>query len=101
VHNTAPKYRHYMRAWREYRGMTQEQVARELGTDRGMISRYENNECGLTLAVQFKLFGALDITPAQFFQPPGQTSLDALAQKASPERRKAILAVLQTMLDLD
>lgn len=92
-----------MRAWREKRGLTQEQVATKLGTHRGMVSRYENSERGLTLSVQFRVMRILDITPAQFFQDPDDAdALEKLmheAEKAGPKKRREILAVIRTMLD--
>lgn len=92
-----------MRAWREKRGLTQEQVATKLGTHRGMVSRYENSERGLTLTQQFRIMRILKITPAQFFQHPDEAdALEKLmheAEQAGAKKRREILAVIQAMLD--
>jgi DNA-binding XRE family transcriptional regulator len=79
---TMPKYRHYLREWRQKRGLTQEQVAEAMGTHRGMISRYESSQRGLTLEVQFRLMEVLDIMPAQFF--PRLTSLRSTPCSGTP-----------------
>jgi transcriptional regulator with XRE-family HTH domain len=92
------KYRHYLREWRQKRGLTQEQVAEAMGTHRGMISRYESSQRGLTLEVQFRLMEVLDIMPAQFFSPPDEPSLDAMLRNASPDDRRLVHDVVQVFL---
>jgi transcriptional regulator with XRE-family HTH domain len=95
---TMPKYRHYLREWRQKRGLTQEQVAEAMGTHRGMISRYESSQRGLTLEVQFRLMEVLDIMPAQFFSPPDEPSLDTMLRDASPDDRQLAHDIIQVFL---
>jgi transcriptional regulator with XRE-family HTH domain len=42
--------RHYVRQWREYRGLTQEQLAERVGKSRGLISQIEAASTDLDIA---------------------------------------------------
>jgi transcriptional regulator with XRE-family HTH domain len=65
----APR-RHYLREWREFRGLTQDDLSLLAGTSRNEIADYETGERSIRLEMQFKLIWALGITSAQFFEPP-------------------------------
>jgi transcriptional regulator with XRE-family HTH domain len=71
--------RHYLREWREKRGLSQDELGKKCATTGATISRYEKGERGLPLELQLKLFDVLDILPGQFFAPPETPSLDAYA----------------------
>ncbi|HME05132.1 MAG TPA: helix-turn-helix transcriptional regulator [Solirubrobacteraceae bacterium] len=62
--------RHYLREWREFRGLTQDDLALLAGATEGVIADYETGERRISLEMQFKLMWALNITSAQFFEPP-------------------------------
>ena len=62
--------RHYLREWREFRGLTQDDLALLAGTSEGVIADYETGERSINLEMQFKLMWALNITAAQLFEPP-------------------------------
>lgn len=53
----------YLRAWREFRKMTQEQLAEAVGTNANMIQYLETGERGLSTKWARRLAPALDTTP--------------------------------------
>lgn len=53
----------HLQAWREYRGMTQEELAEQVGTYSGQISLLENGKRQLTVRWLHKLADALQIAP--------------------------------------
>ena len=63
-------HRHFLREWRIYRGLTQDELASRIGTSSGAIAAWETVDRGIRLQDQFRLFAALRIRPAQFFQRP-------------------------------
>ena len=63
-------HRHFLREWRIYRGLTQDELASRIGTSSGVIAAWETVDRGIRLQDQFRLFAALRIRPAQFFQRP-------------------------------
>jgi DNA-binding XRE family transcriptional regulator len=63
-------HRHFLREWRIYRGRTQDELASRIGASSGVIAAWEAGERGIRLQDQFRLFTALRIRPAQFFQWP-------------------------------
>jgi transcriptional regulator with XRE-family HTH domain len=97
----SPRYQHYLKEWRERRGMMQADLARLARTDATTISRYETGDRRIHLEMQFKLMAALRITPAQFFSHPDSPSLDALASKATPEDLVRISNVVKALLPRD
>jgi transcriptional regulator with XRE-family HTH domain len=92
-------YRHYLREWREHRGLLQSDLAAMVGTAASVISRYETGDRRIHLEMQFRLMAALKITPAQFFSPPGELSLDDLTAGCSPEDKRRIGKLVQMFLD--
>ena len=91
-------YRHYLREWREHRGLLQEELAKLAGTSKSVISRYETGDRRIHLAIQFRLMRALGIMPAQFFSPPGTPSLDALVANASVAERAKIVRMVEAFV---
>lgn len=53
----------HLRAWREIRGLTQEQLADKIGTAANVISLLESGDRGLSLKWLLKLAPALGTTP--------------------------------------
>jgi hypothetical protein len=68
-----------------------------IGSHKGIISRYETGDRGISLDVMSKLWKALDITPGQFFAPPDRPSLDALVKN---EEELALLRKLEAIVKL-
>ena len=78
-------YRHYLKEWREHRGLNQEQLGKIVRISSSVISRFETGERHMKLEVQFKFMVALRITPAQFFSSPDAPNLSALVSLVPPE----------------
>jgi transcriptional regulator with XRE-family HTH domain len=57
------KPRNYLRAWREFRKLTQEQLADKVGTDKAVISLLESGNRGLSDKWLRKLAPALQTSP--------------------------------------
>lgn len=55
--------RNYLKAWREYRGMTGEELAEKVGTTRAVISLLENEKRPLSSKWLRKLAEVLDTQP--------------------------------------
>lgn len=91
-------HRHYLRAWREFRNLTQEQLAERLETGKDQISRWENGKRGMSVEVQFALAEALNIEPQDLFRDPHIPSIDVLLRNASPEKRQQALKVVEALL---
>ncbi|WPZ05633.1 helix-turn-helix domain-containing protein [Pelagerythrobacter marinus] len=53
----------HLRAWREYRGLTQAKLAELVGTNANMIGYLESGERGLSAKWLRKLAPALNLTP--------------------------------------
>jgi len=92
-------YRHYLREWREHRGLLQEDLAKLTGISKSVISRYETGDRRIHLEAQFRLMRALAIMPAQFFSPPTTPSLDAMASAVSPAERIRIANIVKAFVD--
>lgn len=91
-------FRHYIREWREHRGLTQQQLADRLETSKGMISRWESNQRGLTIDVQASLADALDLeSPGDIFRNPAARSIDAMLRN-SPGMVEEVAAIVDAML---
>lgn len=88
----------YLAEWREHLGFTQEQVAEACDTSKGQISRLENGKRKASNDWLSAYAGALGIRPEQFYSPPSEPSVDAILAAVSPELRRQIHAVVQTMI---
>lgn len=93
--------RHHLRAWREKRGFSQEELGRQCGTSGATISRYEKGDRGLPLELQLKLFEVLDILPGQFFAPPETPSLDVFANSLTAHELGHLLLAVETATKLE
>jgi transcriptional regulator with XRE-family HTH domain len=90
--------RHYLREWRELRGLTQPQLAERLDTSKDQISRWESNKRGMTAAVMQALAEALQIEPGDLFRDPAQPSADELLREATPEQRRLAFELVEAVL---
>jgi len=92
--------RHFLKAWREKRGLTQEQLAERLGTHKGQISNWENYRRDITLGVQMALAEALGMdNPGDIFRDPSQPSADELMRSLPPDAQKQVLDFLHYLRD--
>ena len=55
----------YLRAWREYLGLTQADVAEKAGITQAALSQMENGESKLRKATRVKLAAAMGLDPQQ------------------------------------
>lgn len=81
----------HLRAWREFRKLTQEQLAEKVGTDKGVISLLESGSRGLSDKWLYRLAPILGTTPGQLLDhDPNELPTDIIDIWARiPERDKA------------
>jgi transcriptional regulator with XRE-family HTH domain len=91
-------FRHYLREWREKRGLTQQQLADKLDTGKDQISRWESGKRDMGAAVIAALSEALQIEPGDLFRDPSIPSADELLRNASPEERALAIDVVQRIV---
>lgn len=96
----AQKARHYIREWRKYRGLTQEQLAERIGVTHGALSQLERGIINYTQPTLEILAEALSCEPADLIMrdPSSEvwTIYDTL--KSLPERDlKQITAIIDVM----
>jgi transcriptional regulator with XRE-family HTH domain len=89
----------HLRAWREYRRMTQEELASRIGTAGNVIGLLESGERGLSHKWLLKLAPALQTTPG-FLLDHDPNDLDTAFLQAAmdvpAEHRTQALAILKT-----
>lgn len=90
--------RHFLKEWREVRGLTQQQLADRIDTGKDQISRWEANKRSMTSEVIAALGEALSIEPHQLFLDPAQPSADELLRNATPEQRRQAFTVIEALL---
>lgn len=82
----------YLRAWREFRRLTQQQLAEKVDTNANMIGYLESGERGLSAKWLRKLAPALDTTPGMLLDhDPTQLDSDVIdiwAHATERERRQ-------------
>lgn len=67
---------HFLRAWRIARGLTQEELAARLDTNKSVISLWENGRRGMSAEVLTALAEVLDITVPDIFRHPDEATVD-------------------------
>ncbi|MEM8695235.1 MAG: helix-turn-helix transcriptional regulator [Pseudomonadota bacterium] len=78
----------FLKAWREYRGLSQAQLAEMVGTASNMISYLENGDRALTAKWLRRLAPALDTTPGMLLEhDPNDLDTDIIDIWASIEER--------------
>jgi phage repressor protein C with HTH and peptisase S24 domain len=76
---------HFLKAWREHRGLTQEQLAEAAGTGKMQISRLERAERRLTVDWMIRLAKPLGLEPADLMRaPPEDSTMDGPARQSPP-----------------
>lgn len=97
------KPRHFIREWRKARGLTQEQLASRLNVAVSSISQLETGKQGYSQPTLEALADALGCQPADLLMRNPTTkdaiwSIEDQLNRAAPDKRSAILAVVETML---
>ena len=98
-----------LKAWREHRGMTQEQLAKavEPPTNTNMIQYLESGERGLSLKWLRRLADALDTTPGHLADySPGEARreaelLDLWSRKLDLQQRKQLIRIAESLTGTD
>lgn len=80
----------YLREWREYLDLTQEQVADRIDTTKGTVSRMEINTREPNLGYLAAFAEAIDREVADLFRDPARPTQDDLLREASPEQAREI-----------
>lgn len=88
----------YLAEWRDFRGLSQEQLAERVGTSKASISRWENYERDMTAKGMVAVAAALGLEPVQLFRHPDDPPLDDLLAGISPKLRKKAIALVKTFL---
>lgn len=90
--------RHFLREWREKKGLTQEQLGQRVNSGKDQISRWEKGGRSLKLDTQYALAYALGIEPEDLLRHPDKPSIDALLRTAPPETRKQVIEFIDFLL---
>lgn len=99
-----PSARTYLRQWRKYRDLTQEELAERVGMTAPTISQLENNKQGFTGDSLAKIAAALGCSPAALlaYDPKDPESLWPIfeaADRLKGANRQKIRAILKVALD--
>jgi transcriptional regulator with XRE-family HTH domain len=99
VGNPKHRRRHFIRAWREHRGLTQEQLADRLGTTKANISRIENLRQGYTQDFLEACADALMTDPASLIMrdPSDEEAFWSIWDQAKPGQRRQIEAIVRAL----
>jgi len=91
--------RHFLREWREQRGLTQERLASRVGDkwDRTNLSKVERGKQGLTEDLIFALAEALNIEAGWLFVHPDVILARQELLAADPAEIRALMAALRTL----
>lgn len=94
----------YLRQWRKFRRLTQEQLAERVGMTAPTISQLENNKQGFTGETLAKMAQALGCSPAALlaYDPTEEDSLWPIFEAADRLRgrdKQKIRAILKVALD--
>lgn len=95
------EYRHYLREWRERRGLNQEQLAKMVRTSKSVISRFETGERHMKFEMQIKIMRALKITPPQFFSRPNKNLLVNIVPRLTPEDQERVAKIAKALVQGD
>lgn len=85
------KPRHFIKEWRKYRGMTQEQLASALGYAVSSISQLENGKQGYSQAILEALGVILQCTPAELL------SVNPIERNRDEQDRGSVVSLLSLL----
>ena len=91
----------HLKAWREYRKLTQAELATKVGTNANMIGYLESGERGLSAKWLRKLADALQITPGHLLDhDPNDMPTDILEiwMNADPGQRRQLAEVAKALV---
>ena len=90
--------RWYVREWREKFRLSQEQLANRLETNKGQISKLENQKQRLNDDWVIGVSEALGIEPRDLLRDPSAPTLEDLLRGASPEDRATAVRLVEAFL---
>lgn len=91
------RVRHYVREWRTYRGLTQDQLADRVDKSRGLIAQIESGITALTEDMMYALADALrcpqpwDLLRVNPLKEGDVVDITDILRDASPEERAEII----------
>ncbi len=96
---TRKQSQNHLRAWREYRGLTQEELAAKVGTTAAVISLLENGQRSLSASWLERFAPHLQASPGFLLDySPGDLTADILeawANVPSDQKTEALAALRQ------
>jgi len=97
-----PHHKHFIREWRQHRGLNQEQFADRLGIERSYVSKIET---GKRRYDQFFLEAAADalgVTPADLLtrDPADPEGIWSIWDRLKPKEREQAINVLRALVGL-
>lgn len=98
------RHRTFIRAWREFKNLSQEQVANRMGTSRENFSRIENGKVPYNQDTLEAAAEALGCSAADLLErnPTEELAIDKLRRlllRATPDQEKAILRVAESLIE--
>ena len=95
--------RHYVAAWRKYRGLSQEQLAERIGKSRGLISQLESGTTAYTAETLHALADALSCEPWDLLNvdptKEGQVvDIMDLLREATPEQKAEAVGFIKGLV---
>lgn len=90
----------FLKQWREYRGLTQEQLADRVGWSVGNVSQLERGLQGYSQEGLEALAEALQCDPGQILNvdPSGDEAIWSIWERAKPGERQMIVEIARTVV---
>lgn len=91
----------HLRAWREFRGLSQAELAERVGTNQNMIGYLETGERGLSAKWLRKLAPALQTQPGHILEHDPTTLPTDIVEiwfNASPDERRQLVRMAQVIV---
>jgi transcriptional regulator with XRE-family HTH domain len=85
----------FLREWREYLGLTQEQIAERIGITKGTVSRMETKDREPNLGYLAAFAEAIDREVGELFRSPDVPTRDELLRGYSNEELTAALQLVE------
>jgi transcriptional regulator with XRE-family HTH domain len=95
----SPRFRHFIKEWRKFRQLNQEQLAERIGTSVASVSRIESGKQPYTQDFLEAAADALQTSPGSLVMrnPESDDPLWSLWEAAKPGERKQMLEVMRVI----
>ena len=94
--NKTPVRRHFIAEWAEHRGLSQADIARELGIDKSVVSRWFNEGKLPRAENQEALAGLFGVEPEAILRDPDDDWIARFMQDRSREEKERIKTTLES-----